>query len=270
MSLRTAAEAHERDDGLPAPGDLHAVQHPTPPPTKSQYRKFFRAFARAYRTKHVRIQPANPVLRFFTGLWGGPAWAVRRNCRPYYLPWRTGLPKEFIRLDPWEGQYVFMIASMAKLGILEIGRFNGGSVFLMSCANRETPIYSIDIAPKDDELVKGLFREHGVGGNVDLIVGDSQRQRSPRVGRFDVLFVDGDHSYDGCTRDVENWFPVLEPGGHVLFHDAYQGSEVQPAAIDFIARHRDSVSVIVPPYIPADHWHLPVGSVVHVVKDRAD
>jgi len=266
---QSTAEAHERDDDRSTmPSDLHAVQHPPAPPAKSQYKKFFRKFAGAYRTKHVRIQRANPVMRFLGDLWDVPAWVVRRNCRPYYLPPEAGLPKEFIRLDPWEGQYVFMMASMAKVGILEIGRFNGGSVFLMSCANRETPIYSIDIAPKDDELLKSMFREHGVGDNVDLIVGDSQRQRSPRVGSFDVLFVDGDHSYDGCTRDCENWFPLLEPGGHIVFHDAYQGSEVQPAAIDFIARHRDSVSVIVPPYIPAEHWHLPVGSIVHVVKDR--
>jgi predicted O-methyltransferase YrrM len=265
-----AAEAQRlEDDGPRSLADRRVVQHPPAPATKSEYNKFFRKFGRAYRTKHVRLQPANPVLRVLAGLWGGPGWAVRRNCRPYYLPPRTGLPKEFIRLDPWEGQYVFMIASLAKVGILEIGRFNGGSAFLMACANREAPIYSVDLAPKDDQLVRSLFRRHDVGRNVDLIVGDSQRQRSPRVGRFDVLFVDGDHSYEGCTRDCENWFPKLEPGGHVIFHDAYQGSEVQPAAIDFIARNRNSVSVVVPPYIPADHWHLPVGSIVHVVKHRA-
>ena len=113
-------------------------------------------------------------------------------------------------------------------------------------------------------LLRSLFAQHGVGGNVELIVGDSQRQRSAQVGRFDLLFIDGDHSYDGCMRDAENWFPLLEPGGHVIFHDAYQGSEVQPAAIDFIARHR--CRVVVSPYIPAHHWDTPTGSIVHLIK----
>ena len=169
-------------------------------------------------------------------------------------------------MDPWEGEYVFLITSMAKRGILEIGRFNGGSVFLMACANAAVPIYSIDIAPQDDARLREIFRTHGVGANVKLIVGDSQRERSPEVGSFDVLFVDGDHSYDGCTPDLENWFPVLERGGHILLHDNYQGSEVQQAIIDFLGRHK--VRVIVPPYIPAQHWHLPLGSIVHLTKDE--
>jgi hypothetical protein len=85
---------------------------------------------------------------------------------------------------------------MAKRGILEIGRFNGGSVFLMACANPAVPIYSIDIAPQDDARLREIFRTQGVGANVKLIVGDSQRERSPEVGSFDVLLVDGDHSYE--------------------------------------------------------------------------
>ena len=35
---------------------------------------------------------------------------------------RLGDWRHFIRLDPWETQYLFMVASGAKTGILEIGR----------------------------------------------------------------------------------------------------------------------------------------------------
>ena len=185
---------------------------------------------------------------------------------PITFPGAAHCRRSSSRLDPWEGQYVFLISSMAKRGILEIGRFNGGSLFLMTCANPAVPIYSIDIAPQDDASLREIFRTQGVGAKVKLIVGDSQRERSPEVGSFDVLFVDGDHSYDGCTRDLENWFPVLERGGHILLHDSYQGSEVQQAIIDFVGRQK--VRVIVPPYIPAQHWHLPLGSIVHLTKDE--
>jgi hypothetical protein len=41
---------------------------------------------------------------------------------------------------------------------------------------------------------------------------------------------------------------------------------VQQAIIDFVGRQK--VRVIVPPYIPAQHWHLPLGSIVHLTKDE--
>jgi predicted O-methyltransferase YrrM len=41
----------------------------------------------------------------------------------------------------------------------------------------------------------------------------------------DLVFIDGDHSEEGCTLDWELWHPFVEPGGVVLFHDA---RETQP------------------------------------------
>lgn len=34
-----------------------------------------------------------------------------------------------------------------------------------------------------------------------------------------LLWIDGDHSYAGVRRDFEDWFPKLEVGGYVAFHD---------------------------------------------------
>lgn len=34
-----------------------------------------------------------------------------------------------------------------------------------------------------------------------------------------MLFIDGDHSYDGTKRDFEAWSPFVKPGGLVCFHD---------------------------------------------------
>lgn len=36
----------------------------------------------------------------------------------------------------------------------------------------------------------------------------------------DVVFVDGDHSEQGCERDWSAWSPFVVPGGSVIFHDA--------------------------------------------------
>jgi predicted O-methyltransferase YrrM len=108
------------------------------------------------------------------------------------------------------------------------------------------------------------MRQLGIGGNVDLIVGDSQRRQYDHIGKFDVLFIDGDHSYEGCSRDLENWWPKLVTGGQLLLHDCYFGSPVQPAVLDFMAAHE--VEVVQSPYIGASHWHYPTGSVAHLIK----
>lgn len=34
-----------------------------------------------------------------------------------------------------------------------------------------------------------------------------------------MVFVDGDHSYEGCKGDIEAWMPHLAPGGIIAVHD---------------------------------------------------
>jgi predicted O-methyltransferase YrrM len=38
--------------------------------------------------------------------------------------------------------------------------------------------------------------------------------------RIDFLFIDADHSFEGVSRDWEDWAPRVRPGGHVALHDA--------------------------------------------------
>jgi predicted O-methyltransferase YrrM len=199
----------------------------------------------------LRLGPYSPRKRY-------------QNGRLYNIPKTSALPRRYIRLCPWEGEYVYLIASRAKKGIVETGRLHGGSTFLLACANTAVPIHSIDIAPKNDDLIRQYFSENSVGANVNLIVGDSQHGKYPDIGDVDVLFIDGDHSYEGCTNDLENWYPALAAGGHILLHDCYFGSPVQDAVIDFIGRH--DVTIVQTPYIHATYWHLSCGSIAHLIK----
>ena len=125
---------------------------------------------------------------------------------------------------------------------------------------------SIDLEPQDDSLLTSYFTKCAVGKNVSLIVGDSQNRKYPEIAEVDLLFIDGDHSYEGCTRDLENWYDNVSPGGHVLLHDCYFGCEVQPAVVDFIARH--DVEVVQSPFILSTHGRHPVGSLAHLRKRR--
>jgi predicted O-methyltransferase YrrM len=229
------------------------------------YRTFHERFGGSFRTKH--LAPPDWGQWIARRLRKGGRKRVRgrvRNRVPWALPTHSGLPHEFIRLDPWEAEYLFMVASLAEAGIVEIGRYRGGSSFLLACANERRPIYSIDRDPQDDALVQRLLDEHQVGRNLTLIVGDSQDTDYPAIPDVDLLFVDGDHSYEGCTRDLERWYPRVLHGGHVVLHDCYFGSDVQAAVIDF-TRNRD-VHHVCWPYAIASHWRAPQGSLAHFVK----
>ena len=40
---------------------------------------------------------------------------------------------------------------------------------------------------------------------------------------LDLVFIDGDHSEQGCARDWSCWSPFVAEGGRVVFHDARLG-----------------------------------------------
>jgi predicted O-methyltransferase YrrM len=99
------------------------------------------------------------------------------------------------------------------------------------------PICSIDLAPRDDDRLRQFFLENKVGENVELIIGDSHRDSFVQIGQYDLLFIDGDHSYDGCLADLESFFPSLVGGGHLLLHDCVAENEVQQDVLDFLSRY---------------------------------
>lgn len=224
---------------------------------------FHHRFGASLRRKHLIVMPqdmtgrASLAAKLLLG-------RLPPNKRLWTLPSESRLPLEFIRLEPWEAEYLYMLAQRATRGIVEIGRLRGGSTFLLACANGKVPIWSIDIAPEDDRGLLRLFAEHDVGENVELLVGDSHADSFPRLDDFDLLFIDGDHSYAGCRADLEAFVPRLATLGHLVVHDCYAGGRVQEAVIDFTT---DTGLVTVrSPYIVNSHWQTSYGSIAHFVN----
>jgi predicted O-methyltransferase YrrM len=220
------------------------------------YATFFSRFGGSARSKHVLPVDA-----------GVDEWASKRDKRPFRLPAASEMPKEFIRLCPWEVEYLFAVARRARVGIVETGRFNGGSLFVMACAAPEhVPIYSIDRRPRDDAFLRQKLDQFCPHRRIELIVGDSQRGSYPQVGTIDLVFIDGDHSYQGCLNDIRNWYGRLVDNGHLIFHDSYLGPHgVQDAIADFIESHPE-LEIVRSPFIGATHWMYPTGSIAHLIK----
>jgi len=61
-------------------------------------------------------------------------------------------------------------------------------------------------------------------GVTESRIGSANRRSasvtSPPPGELALLFIDGDHSYEGAKADFDRWSAFVRPGGHMLLHDA--------------------------------------------------
>jgi predicted O-methyltransferase YrrM len=100
--------------------------------------------------------------------------------------------------------------------VLEIGCDVGNSTtaFLAGASSQVT---SIDINPQ----CAGNFPDCA---KWRFVLGDSQQrstftQIAEQGGKFDVLFVDGDHSYEAAIHDICRYANLVRSGGLILLHD---------------------------------------------------
>jgi predicted O-methyltransferase YrrM len=120
------------------------------------------------------------------------------------------------------------VRSLGRATIAELGRYKGGSTFVMASAMEPgSQLWSYDLhlhgpdGPRGEDLdreLAGALARFGIDG-VQLLVADTRTAAQPPQP-CDLVFVDGDHSYEGARADFERWRNAIRPGGHLLFHDA--------------------------------------------------
>jgi cephalosporin hydroxylase len=128
-------------------------------------------------------------------------------------------------------RFAEIVASICPKKVLEIGTFQGGTLCILArlSAPRAT-IISIDLPggkfgggqSKVRSLLYHTFRKSFQ--SMYLIRGDSHSEEVATKIRhitqsLDVLFIDGDHTYDGVKHDFLSYSPLVRPGGIIAFHD---------------------------------------------------
>ena len=116
--------------------------------------------------------------------------------------------------------------------IVEIGTYLGWSaVLLAAAASSRTHIWTIDngtgrqiehwLEPGQEyrSLVESTFMEMGYDDKITFLHGDSAEVDWPPDREIDLLFVDGDHSYEGALADLIRWAPKVKLNGYMLCHD---------------------------------------------------
>jgi len=129
--------------------------------------------------------------------------------------------------------FATMVAELRPKTILEIGTSRGGSLFILCRLSApDGTIISVDMpgagygeayTPAHARLFE-LFPSKGQ--NLSLVKADSHSPATrSRVDmllagkKVDLLFIDGDHSYEGVKKDFEMYSPLVADGGVIAFHD---------------------------------------------------
>lgn len=76
-------------------------------------------------------------------------------------------------------------------------------------------------------IATAMIRRSGLRERVQLVEKYSQEAVNCITGQFDFIFVDGDHSLQGISRDWVDWSRRVSPGGVLALHDT-QASASNP------------------------------------------
>jgi cephalosporin hydroxylase len=136
-------------------------------------------------------------------------------------------------------QHVDELAAFAKLVrrqrpkmVIEIGTAQGG-VFWLLCqlTSPGASLISLDLPPKDrfsggktrpidlksfKQTDQTVYAVHGNSHSSEVF----DKVQAILAGRqVDLLFIDGDHTYDGVRSDYLMYQPLVRSGGLIAFHD---------------------------------------------------
>ncbi|MBI2061846.1 MAG: class I SAM-dependent methyltransferase [Nitrospirae bacterium] len=171
--------------------------------------------------------------------WLGPYFRLRAARRrlwalaPHKASYADALKATRACQDFWSAQKEVEIVALLELVeknapryVCEIGTRFGGTFFLLSRACRpDATLITIDCEMLFERRL--IYRSLGVPGQrlVPIHGASSAPAILERVRRelgshlLDLLFIDGDHSYEGVSRDFRLYSPLVRRGGLIVLHD---------------------------------------------------
>lgn len=156
-------------------------------------------------------------------------WTLKRPGL-HYLFWKIGLASAQTQTTESESECLKRLAT-GKLRIVEIGVWHGVNTRILANAMSESGIlYACDpFFP--GKLGFCWYREiahhearRDRSKNVQFLEMKSSEaaEQFRKTGEedFDLIFIDGDHSYKGVSEDWSLFAPLVATGGHIALHDS--------------------------------------------------
>lgn len=143
-----------------------------------------------------------------------------------------------LQISTWDAYWLFYFGKKVPDGghILEIGSGRGGSIscFAAGIGKKNIMFTAIDPFCEYDEERGGRIHRGVKEGDIELFCENMKKRgiMVKLIRKFsneavseiedescDIVFIDGNHSYDYVKRDILNYLPKLKGGGVFLGHD---------------------------------------------------
>jgi len=134
----------------------------------------------------------------------------------------------FSYTTPEEREALYNIAKSLKDGsvIVEVGSHLGATSCMLALGNKNNKVYCVDTWRNDGQMAepsKDTFSEFKENtkdfANITALRGKSEDVVKSFSEKIDLVFIDGDHSYEAVKKDVLSWIPKCKENAIVAFHD---------------------------------------------------
>lgn len=130
-------------------------------------------------------------------------------------------------------KFIELVAKCQPQVVLEIGTAKGGTFFLLTkFSSPSAHLISLDLPGGQfgggySQWEGYFFKSFALDTQkISIIRADSHESSTLKKLKkilkdklIDVLFIDGDHSYEGVKKDFEMYHPLVKTGGIIAFHD---------------------------------------------------
>jgi len=130
-------------------------------------------------------------------------------------------------------EFLNLVNAIKPKTVLEIGTAMGGTLFLLSRFSSSKALLismdllSDDISSRNFDFYKKIARSRQ---SIVFLEGDSHKrltlekvEKILKDRKVELLFIDGDHSYEGIKKDFKMYSPLVKSGALVCFHDIVPG-----------------------------------------------
>lgn len=135
----------------------------------------------------------------------------------------------------WHGEQILdLLEHYRPMVCVELGTWRGGSAIPMVKMLRQwggvltcvdlwnfhdgQPLWYHDGRVTIGECAQNMVNA-GVSAHVRLLQARTDKAAAGWGGPIDFLYVDADHSYEGCLSDLESWWPHVKIGGLIAGDD---------------------------------------------------